>query len=190
MNDLSQLAERLHQLEAREAIRQLKARYAALADAKYTADYRRQEPPRLAQLARAQADCFTPQAVWYGAEFGGDRVGREALAQWFEQSPWCFAAHYYVGAEIAVDGHQARADWRLWQLALCADNAEAVLLMARTEETYRYMPPQGWLIDSMRFCDVQVTALGTGSMPLAPGLDALRARTPFPVRTAHSLIER
>jgi hypothetical protein len=180
MSDFAQLAERLHRLEAREAIRQLKARYAALADAKYTVDYRQQEPALLKEVAKAQAACFTPQAIWYGAEFGGDRTGREALAQWFEQSPWCFAAHYYVGADIDVDDHQARADWRLWQLALRADNAEAVLLMARTEETYRYSVAEGWLIDSMRFCDVQVVALGTGAMPLAPGLEALRARTPFP----------
>ncbi|KMM85577.1 SnoaL-like domain-containing protein [Pseudomonas taetrolens] len=185
MNDFSRLAERLHRLEACEAIRQLKARYAALADAKYTADYRRQEPVRLKEVAREQAGCFTPQAVWYGAEFGGDRVGREALAEWFEQSPWCFAAHYYLGADIDVDGRQARANWRLWQLALCADSTEAVLLMGRTEETYLHTEAQGWLIDSMRFCDVQVTALGAGALPLAPGLEALRARTPFPVRTAY-----
>ena len=183
MSDLSQLVERLHRLEACEAIRQLKARYAALADAKYTADYCRQEPARMKELAGAQAACFTPQAVWYGAEFGGDRVGREALAQWFEHSPWCFAAHYYVGADIAVDSQQARANWRLWQLALRADNAEAVLLMARTEETYRCTEAHGWLIDSMRFSDVQVTALGSGSWPLAPGLEALRARSPVPIGT-------
>ncbi|NBA94844.1 nuclear transport factor 2 family protein [Pseudomonas sp. R5(2019)] len=185
MSDFSQLTERLQRLEAVEAIRQLKARYAALADAKYTADYRQREPERLSELAKAQAACFTSQAVWHGAEFGGDRVGREALAQWFEQSPWCFAAHYYVGADIEVDGQQARAAWRLWQLALRADNAEAVLLMARTEETYQYSEAEGWLIDSMRFCDVQVAALGNGSLPLAPGLEALRARTLSPMRTAH-----
>ncbi|MVV51679.1 nuclear transport factor 2 family protein [Pseudomonas sp. PB120] len=185
MSDFSQMAERLRRLEACEAIRQLKARYTALADAKYTADYRKQAPERLKELAVAQAACFTPQAIWYGAEFGGDRVGRDALAQWFEQSPWCFAAHYYVGADIEVDALQARANWRLWQLALREDSAEAVLLMARTEETYRYTDAQGWLIDSMRFCDVQVTALGNGAMPLAPGLEALRARTPLSMRTAH-----
>jgi len=182
MNDFAQLSERLHRLEACEAIRQLKARYAALADAKYTAEYRQQEPARLKEVAMAQAACFTPQAVWFGAEFGGERVGREALAQWFEQSPWCFAAHYYVGADIQVDGQQARANWRLWQLALRADNAEAVLLMARTEETYRCADAH-WLIDSMRFCDVQVTPLGSEALPLAPGLEALRARFPFSLRT-------
>lgn len=185
MSDVAQLTERLFRLESVEAIRQLKARYAALADAKYTADYRQQELARLKELAMAQAACFTAQAVWYGAEFGGDRVGREALAQWFEQSPWCFAAHYYVGEDIAVDGQQARASWRLWQLALRADNAEAVLLMARTEETYRYTEAQGWLVDSMRFCDVQVAALGSDALPLAPGLVALRARTLSSMRTAH-----
>lgn len=185
MSDLAQLSERLHRVEACEAIRQLKARYSALADAKYTADYRQQAPVRLKEIAQAQAACFTPQAVWHGAEFGGDRVGREALAEWFEHSPWCFAAHYYVGADITVEGQQATAIWRLWQLALRADTAEAVLLMARTEETYRCTEAQGWLIDSMRFHDVQVTALGTGRWPLAPGLEALRKQTPFTVRPAH-----
>lgn len=174
MTDFAALAERLHRLEAVEAIRRLKARYAALADAKYTADYQQQDPIRLREVAQAQADCFTAQAVWYGAEFGGDRTGRAALAQWFEQSPWCFAAHYYVSADILVDGARAQAGWRLWELALRADNGEAVLMMARTEETYRHCAQDGWLIDSMRFHDVQVAELGTGSLPLAPGLDALR----------------
>lgn len=175
MSDVAHLIERLERLETCESIRQLKARYAALADDKYTADYRPQEPARLKALAVAQAACFTTDAIWHGAEFGGDRVGREALAHWFEHSPWCYAAHYYVGADIAVDGQRASADWRLWQLALRADNGEAVLLIARTEESYRCSDTDGWLIDSMAFRDVQVTALGNGSLPLAPGLEALRA---------------
>lgn len=174
MNDISQWAERLRRLEACEEIRQLKARYAALADAKYTADYQQQEPSRMRELAQAQAACFTPQAVWYGAEFGGDRIGRDALSQWFQCSPWCFAAHYYMGGDIEVDGIRAQATWRLWQLALCADDKKAVLLMAYTKEAYQYCETEGWLIDSMRFGDIHVTPLGTGSSPLHPGLEALR----------------
>lgn len=126
----------------------------------------------------AQAACFTPRRRSGSVPSSGSGSGGKPWRSGLSSSPWCFAAHYYVGADIQVDGQQARASWRLWQLALRADNAEAVLLMARTEGSIA-APMRTWLIDSMRFCDVQVTPLGSEALPLAPGLEALRARFPF-----------
>lgn len=172
-----ELLQRVQRLEAIEAIQRLKAHYSALADAKYTAAYERQPPARMRELAQQQAACFTEQAVWFGGEFGGDRVGREALAQWFEHSPWRWAAHYYQSPriELASDSTQASATWLLWQLALRADNAEAIFLTASTAEQYRFCPEQGWLIDSMRFTDLHVMPANLGSLPIHPHLHSLDA---------------
>ena len=176
------LLQRLLRLEAIEAIRGLKAHYSALADAKYTANYQRQPAEHMRELAQQQAACFTEQAVWFGGEFGGDRIGRQALAQWFERSPWCWAAHYYLSPQITIaeDLKHASATWLLWQLALRDDNREAIFLTATTQETYAHCDGQGWLIDSMRFAGLHVMPANAGFMPLHPDLASLdKARLPL-----------
>lgn len=176
------LLQRLLRLEAIEAIRGLKAHYSALADAKYTGSYQRQPAARMRELAQQQAACFTEQAVWFGGEFGGDRTGRTALAQWFESSPWCWAAHYYLSPQITIanDLTHASATWQLWQLALREDNGEAIFLTATTHETYARCNEQGWLIDSMRFTGLHVMPANLGCMPLYPDLPSLdKARLPL-----------
>lgn len=168
------LEQRLARLEAAEAIRQLKARYAALADAKYGADYRRQPPARMLQLAQAQADCFTADAVWDGgANFGASLAGRAALADWFGRSPWCWALHYYGSPEIAVEGERASASWRLWQLALREQTKEAVLLGAITHETYARQPDGAWLCSHMRFEQTQMLPLDAGPYPLVTSFEQI-----------------
>src|SRR5690606_26122149 len=128
-----ELLTRLARLEGVEAIRALKARYGALADAKYTSHYQRLDGEALKQVANEQALCFTEDVVWTGGDgFGGDICGRPQLAQWFMRSPWCFAMHYYTSAHIEVNADQAAAAWRLWQLALREDNGEAIILGAST----------------------------------------------------------
>jgi hypothetical protein len=171
------LLRRVQRLEAIEAIHGHKARYSAIADAKYTATYERQKPQRMRELAEQQAACFTEQAVWFGGEFGGDRTGRVALAQWFEQSPWRWAAHYYQSPQIQLENclTRASATWLLWQLALRAENGEAIFLTATTFEQYRLCEQQGWLIDSMRFTDLHVMPANLGSMPIHPHLQSLDA---------------
>ncbi|TFE42290.1 nuclear transport factor 2 family protein [Paraburkholderia dipogonis] len=179
------LAERVARLEAIEAIRTLKAHYGALADAKYTADYRKIDADALAQVAREQAACFTEDAVWAGGNgFGGDLVGREAIARWFLASPWRYAIHYYVSEALRVDATagEAEATWRLMQVALRdGDDADAhaVWLGAVTTERYRRDLASGrWLISYMTFTDLQMMTLADTPLPIArnfAGLDAIRA---------------
>jgi hypothetical protein len=132
-------------------IQQLKARYAEHADAKYGDDFQRAAPDDLMAAARAQADCFTEDARWAGgADFGGDIVGREALARFFATPPWNHATHLYGSPVIDVDGDTARARWRLWQVGVPAGETAPVLLSAHTEEQYR-RTSEGWLHDHVRF---------------------------------------
>ncbi|SPB18580.1 bile acid 7-alpha dehydratase [Caballeronia novacaledonica] len=178
---LATLDARLAKLEAIDAIRTLKARYAALADAKYTNDYRRQPEDVMRDIARQQAACFTEDAVWIGgAGFGDDLTGRARLASWFERSPWRFAMHYYVSETLHVtDANHASGTWRLWQLALRDDDARAVLLGAVTEEKYARSDDGRWLISEMRFAQLHMMEPHAPPLPLASDFASLGARRNF-----------
>jgi hypothetical protein len=168
------LEERIAILEATEAIRQLKARYSGLADQKYTPNYQRQPAARMQKIARAQAACFTEDAVWEGgAEFGASLVGREALGEWFNRSPWCFALHYYGSPEISVHGRTASATWRLWQIALRDENKRAVLLAAITSEDYTQQDDGNWLCSRMRFEQTQMLPIEAGPFPLVTSFNQI-----------------
>lgn len=171
------LEARVARLEAIDAIRSLKARYAALADAKYTSDYQRQPPHVMREIALQQAACFTDGAVWIGgAGFGNDLAGRAALGEWFQRSPWRFAMHYYVSEALEVTGAMhATGTWRLWQLALRDDDARAVLLGAITEETYECTASGTWLISEMRFTQLHMMEPTDRMLPLASDFASLTA---------------
>lgn len=166
---MSSLEQQVARLVAIDAITALKARYARLADQKYTAAYQRVDADTMHQIACAQAACFTDDAVWQGgAQFGADLHGRAALAAWFERSPWCYAMHYYVSPEIDIgDGaDHARARWRLWQLALRADTGQAVLLAGVTDEEYRRQPDGTWRCARMQFEQIQMLPVSDQAFPL------------------------
>jgi hypothetical protein len=134
------------------AIRDLKARYAYFADHKYDGMNRRRQPQaRLDRAARAQAACFTRDALWEGGrDFGRRLVGRAALFAFFRGGPWRFALHFYVAPIIEIDGDRARGWWRLWQLAVPRGGEDAVFFAAVTAEEYR-RERTGWLHSAVRF---------------------------------------
>jgi hypothetical protein len=154
------LEERVARLEATEAIHALKARYARLADQKYTSDHRRVGDAAWAAAATAQAECFTADAQWFGgAQFGGTISGRAALAEWFTRSPWRFAMHFYVAPQLTLTSPQtAEGRWRLWQIGLPIDASPPVLLAATTYESYR-RSDDAWFVSGMRFEEIQQLAL-------------------------------
>ena len=88
-------------LEDAEAIRNLKARYAALCDQQYDAD-------GIAML-------FTEDALWESPGLGRFE-GREAIRNFFRGASeiFSFAIHYSLNGEIEVDGDTARARWYLF----------------------------------------------------------------------------
>ena len=134
------------------AIHDLKARYAYYADHKYNGEQRRRQPQaQFDRAARAQAACFTRDAVWEGGrDFGKQLVGRPALFAFFRGGPWRFALHFYVAPIIEIDGDRARGWWRLWQLALPRDGGDAVFFAAATADEYR-RERAGWLHSAVRF---------------------------------------
>ena len=98
---LERLEGRLQALEDAEAIRNLKARYAALCDAQYDAD-------GIAML-------FTEDALWESPGLGRFE-GREAIRGFFRGASgiFSFAIHYSLNGQIEVEGDTAQARWYLF----------------------------------------------------------------------------
>ena len=138
------------------AIHDLKARYAHFADRKYDGIHRRRRPrAELERAARAQAACFTRDAVWEGGrDFGRQIKGRAALFAFFRRGPWRFALHFYVAPIIEIDGDRARGWWRLWQLAVPSGGDDVLLFAAVTADEYR-RERTGWLHSAVRFEQMQ-----------------------------------
>jgi hypothetical protein len=162
------LEQRLRTIEDVEAIKALKAEYAAAADAKYTADYKRAR--NFEEAVQRQVGCFTADAVWHGGPFGGTITGKAALQTFFRSAPWRFTAHLYSAPEIVLDRDEATARWRLWELGLRVSDDRTVMLIGTTVEAYR-RTPQGWKIACMRFEALH-------SLALADRPDALQRLIP------------
>lgn len=98
---LAQLEQRVQALEDVNAIRNLKAQYAAYCDDTYN-------PDGLAAL-------FTEDAVWESKGLGRFE-GREAIREFFRGASqiFTFAIHYSLNGQIDVTGDTARAQWYLF----------------------------------------------------------------------------
>ncbi|SEK00741.1 SnoaL-like domain-containing protein [Sphingobium sp. AP50] len=160
-----ELGERLRAVEDELAIRRTQARYAAFADAKYSPLRRRVDDKAMMDAAVEQAACFTAQARWDGGVFGGTMIGRDALAKWFAAPPWNFAMHYYVAPQIKIADNAADTRWRLWQVGHRAGEADPLLLAAITQQRFVRQADGEWLIDGMRFEQVQTFPLPPSGFP-------------------------
>jgi hypothetical protein len=111
------LYERIDALEARVAraeghaeILDLKSRYGALADARYS----RRGPRSQAEIdavADQLAALFTEDAVWEGGGALGRCEGRAAIRERFREPTLQYAWHFFVKPEIRVDGDRAKGTW-------------------------------------------------------------------------------
>lgn len=120
---IERLEQRLQALEDAEAIRNLKARYAALCDRQYDAD--------------GIAVLFTEDALWDSPGLGRFE-GREAIRAFFRgaSSIFSFAIHYSLNGQIEVGGDTARAQWYLFMPCLVAAGNQAMWRASIDHETY------------------------------------------------------
>jgi ketosteroid isomerase-like protein len=120
---LEQIERRLQVLEDAEAIRNLKAGYAALCDNQYDAD--------------GIAKLFTDDAVWESPALGRFE-GREAIRSFFQGASaiFSFAIHYSLNGHIEVEGDTARARWYLFMPCTVAAGNQAVWRAGIDHETY------------------------------------------------------
>jgi hypothetical protein len=118
--EVAALRVRVEVAEATLAVHELKARYAALVDARYEGGGP-VGPERLAELAGAIADLFTPDAVWDGGQALGVAEGREEIAARMRAPTLLFSRHFFVSPRIRVDRHRAEARWELLSPCTTAD---------------------------------------------------------------------
>jgi uncharacterized protein (TIGR02246 family) len=120
---LDRIERRLQVLEDAEAIRNLKARYAALCDQQYDAD-------RIAML-------FTEDALWESPGLGRFE-GREAIRNSFRGATeiFSFAIHYSLHGHIEGEGDTARARWYLFMPCTVASGNRAMWRASIDHETY------------------------------------------------------
>jgi len=116
MARLAQLAQRVQALEDVNAIRHLKARYAAYCDDQYDAE--------------GIAALFTEDAVWESQGLGRF-AGRDAIRAFFQGASqlFPFAIHYSLNGQIAVQGDTARARWYLFMPCTLGAGNRATLLL-------------------------------------------------------------
>ena len=120
---VAELQARVRHLEDVEALRNLKAEYAAACDDNYEAD-------RLAAL-------FVEDATWE-SEGMGRYEGREAIREFFRSisGHFVFALHYGLNPQIEVNGDTARARWYLFMPCTVGDKEEAMWRAGLDEEEY------------------------------------------------------
>ena len=120
---LERIERRLQVLEDAEAIRNLKARYAALCDDQYDVD--------------GIASLFTEDAVWQSPGLGRFE-GREAIRSFFRGASgiFSFAIHYSLNGHIQVDGDSARARWYLFMPCTLAAGNQPMWRAGIDHETY------------------------------------------------------
>ncbi len=120
----SKLEARIQRLEDIEALKQLKARYAAHCDDDYNAD-------ELALL-------FTADAVWDGGILGRF-VGREAIREFFGSADKAvpFAIHHVTNPILEIEGDRATGSWYLWQPCTFAEGNQGLWMAGRYNDVYR-----------------------------------------------------
>ena len=134
--ELAALRARVEALEAAEAIRRLKARYAELVDARYTGGGPL-PPERLAPLAAAIAALFTEDGVWHAGGRLGTCRGRDEIRARMAEPTLRFSRHYFVNPAIEVDGARARARWELLAPCTLRDGRPAWMAGAEDDEYAR-----------------------------------------------------
>ena len=120
---LEALERRVLALEDAEAIRRLKARYAAYCDDGYNPD--------------GIAGLFVEDAVWE-SEGLGRFVGREAIRDFFQGASeiFTFAIHYGLNSEIEVKGDTAKARWYLFMPCTLGNGNRAIWRAGIDHEEY------------------------------------------------------
>lgn len=133
-----ELEKRISRIEDREAIKNLKARYAAVCDDRYN-------PKEAVKL-------FTDDAVWDGGKDFGVHKGKSSIKAFFESvsKNVVFAVHYFVQPVITMSkkGDTATGKWYLWQ-ACTLKGGIAVWISGLEYDKYRKVNGE-WLMSEMK----------------------------------------
>jgi hypothetical protein len=141
------LEARLAQVEAHQAILNLKSEYGALADARYT----RKGPKPQAEIdvvAGRLANLFTEDAVWEGGGELGRCQGREAIRERLRSPTLHYSWHFFVKPEIRIEAARASGSWDV--LALCTTRQGRAMWMVGVEHDEYACVDGRWLHTRMQ----------------------------------------
>jgi len=141
------------------AIQALKARYAELVDARFSAGAV-VDDARLAQVTGAVAALFTPDGSWDGGPGLGRVTGRTAIAERLGRPTLVFSRHYFVNPRIEVAGDTASGRWDLFSPCRRADGTS--YWMAGYEDDEYARVDGVWMHRAMRLTTVFMTPVGEG----------------------------
>ncbi|MEM9175926.1 MAG: nuclear transport factor 2 family protein [Myxococcota bacterium] len=144
---LRALEGRVHALEGHAAILDLKSRYGALMDARYTRSGPKPQA-EIDELADQLVALFTEEAVWEAGGALGTAAGQAALRERFRRPTLLYSWHFFVKPEIHVEGDLARGTWDV--LAMMTTTEGRALWMVGVEhDAYRCVDGR-WLHERMR----------------------------------------
>ncbi len=149
--DLADLRRRVETTEAVLAVQALKARYAALVDARF-AGGRPVDDAALTAAAEGAAALFTEDALWDGGPSLGVVRGRSAIATRLRSPTVTFARHLFLTPLIEVDGERATGRWGLLSPCTRGDGSP-VWLCGWEDDTYARVDGV-WLHTSMALTTV------------------------------------
>ncbi|MFH0811921.1 MAG: nuclear transport factor 2 family protein [Pseudomonadota bacterium] len=136
--ELEALKNRTQRLEDIEAIKILKAKYAAVCDDRYN-------PEKMMKL-------FTEDAIWDGGKDFGVHKGQAAIKKFSEEvsKNLVFAVHYFLQPVITVhkNGTTASGKWYLWQACTLQDGT-GVWISGLENDKYRKVNNE-WLMSEMK----------------------------------------
>jgi len=127
------LEARIQRLEDIEAIKQLKARYAAFCDDDYDEN--------------GIASQFTDDGVWDGGPMGCYN-GKKAIREFFSVSDKAvpFAIHHLTNPIIEIDGDRATGRWYLWQPCTFAAGNQGLWMAGTYQDEYQRIGDH-WLFE-------------------------------------------
>ncbi len=150
-------------LEAAEAIRQLKAYYAWACDVKFNDLHEPLPQEQIDPIVRTMVESvFTPDAVWDGSGTGGAErgfyVGHDEIFGRIRQTRLRFAMHAYINPDLRITGDTARATWMLWHPCTLSPSGHptdptgdtALWLSGLCQDEY-VRTPEGWRIAKYTF---------------------------------------
>ncbi len=143
---LAKLEARVHALEGHAAILDLKSRYGALADARYT----RRGPKSQSELdaiADALVALFTEDAVWEGGGPLGTASGHDALRERFRAPTLRYSWHFFVKPDVRVASDRATGTWDV--LAMMTTTEGRAMWMVGVEHDEYRLEDGRWLHSKM-----------------------------------------
>ncbi len=131
--------ERLRRLEDIEEIRRLKVRYFEACDGGFGGAQ--------SHVPDEIAGTFTVDGVWDGGPYGA-RAGRQAIGDFYQQVPQCFAYTMLSEPVIDVDGDRATGRWNL---LVYSSHGDQSTLTGGTHHDEYSRTSEGWRIARTRF---------------------------------------